>query len=67
MDSVSLPVYPNLALRLPLVDTSPENGSVEVVPCTHTLPHTEYSRAHYGSRKLRNHPTACRSMICKLI
>lgn len=54
VDSVSLPVYPNLALRLPLVDTSPENGSVEVVPCTHTLPHTEYSRAHYGSRERPN-------------
>ena len=60
VDNVSLPVYPNLALRLPLVDTSPENGSVEVVPCTHTLPHTEYSRAHYGSRECTTTPLRLR-------
>ena len=32
--NLALPVYPCLSLQFPLVDTSKENGSFEVIPCT---------------------------------
>jgi ectoine hydroxylase-related dioxygenase (phytanoyl-CoA dioxygenase family) len=33
--NLALPVYPCLSLKFPLVDTTEENGSTEIIPSTH--------------------------------
>ena len=34
-ENLSLPVYPVISMKFPLVDTNEENGSTELIPCTH--------------------------------
>ena len=34
-DNLSLPVYPAISMKFPLVDTNEANGSTELIPCTH--------------------------------
>ena len=43
-ENLSMPVYPCLSLKFPLVDTSEENGSTELIPCTHhcSIPHLHH-------------------------
>ena len=42
--NLTLPVYPTLSLNFSLVDTNEENGSTELIPCTH---HCSIARLHH--------------------
>jgi ectoine hydroxylase-related dioxygenase (phytanoyl-CoA dioxygenase family) len=34
-ENLSLPVYPAISMKFPLVDTDEQNGSTQLIPCTH--------------------------------
>ena len=51
--NLTLPVYPALSLNFSLVDTNEENGSTELIPCTH---HCSIARLHHvpGSERAQS-------------